>query len=67
MDTKNLMNQINTLPEDLKSEVANFVAFLLSKSEKSKKGKLRPYGLQKGKIHMTEDFNEPLEDFKDYM
>ena len=25
------------------------------------------YGLFKGKIHMTSDFDEPLEDFKEYM
>lgn len=67
MDTNDLVKQINTLPENLKAEVANFVEFLLSKSEKSNKGKVRPYGLQKGKIHMAEDFDEPLEGFKDYM
>jgi antitoxin (DNA-binding transcriptional repressor) of toxin-antitoxin stability system len=26
-----------------------------------------PWGIFKGKIHMTEDFDEPLEEFKDYM
>ena len=26
-----------------------------------------PWGIFEGKIHMTEDFDEPLEEFKDYM
>jgi antitoxin (DNA-binding transcriptional repressor) of toxin-antitoxin stability system len=26
-----------------------------------------PWGIFEGKIHMTDDFNEPLEEFKDYM
>ena len=26
-----------------------------------------PWGIFKGKIHMTDDFDEPLEEFKDYM
>ena len=26
-----------------------------------------PWGALKGKIHMTDDFDEPLEVFKDYM
>lgn len=27
----------------------------------------RPFGLAKGKIHLSDDFNEPLEDLKEYM
>jgi hypothetical protein len=26
-----------------------------------------PWGIFEGKIHMTVDFDEPLEEFKDYM
>ena len=26
-----------------------------------------PWDIFKGKIHMTDDFDEPLEEFKDYM
>ena len=26
-----------------------------------------PWGIFEGKIHMTEDFDEPLEEFKDYI
>jgi hypothetical protein len=26
-----------------------------------------PWGIFEGKIHMTGDFDEPLEEFKDYM
>ncbi len=27
----------------------------------------RSFGLAKGKIHLSDDFDEPLEDLKDYM
>ena len=26
-----------------------------------------PWGIFEGKIHMTDDFDEPLEEFKDYL
>jgi prevent-host-death family protein len=29
--------------------------------------KKKPWGSYKGKIHMTEDFDAPLDEFKDYM
>jgi hypothetical protein len=34
---------------------------------KKEGGKEREFGCLKGQIWMAEDFNEPLEDFKDYM
>ena len=67
MENHLLYNHIKSLPESLKQEVISFVERLVSISLKSKKGKLRPYGTLKGKIHMATDFDAPLEDFKDYM
>jgi hypothetical protein len=32
-----------------------------------KKNKDRPFGIAKGLIEIADDFDEPLEDFKDYM
>lgn len=32
-----------------------------------RKRKDLPWGVLKGKIRMTDDFNEPLEEFKDHM
>ncbi len=60
--------QLSTLPDDLKKEVGNFVAFLKSKkTTKIKTKKPVKSGLAKGLIEMKEDFDDPLEDFKDYM
>ncbi|WP_373518108.1 DUF2281 domain-containing protein [Pricia sp.] len=60
--------QISTLPDDLKKEVGNFVAFLKSKkSTKVTTKKQVKGGLAKGLIEMTDDFDDPLEDFKEYM
>ena len=60
--------QLATLPDDMKKEVADFVDFLKSKTIVTKKAsKQRKAGLAKGLIQMREDFNEPLDDFKEYM
>ena len=31
------------------------------------KNRKMPWGIFKGKIHMTDNFDEPLDEFKDYM
>ena len=68
MDNLSLYTQINTLPTHLKQEVRDFVSFLRQKANKEKKNKEpRSYGILKGKIKMTPDFDAPLDDFKDYM
>ena len=62
-----LYSQISSLPADLKKEVSDFVAFLKKKSQSKKKIKERQFGYAKGFFKMSNDFDEPLEDFKDYM
>ena len=60
--------KLTTLPDDMKKEVGDFVDFLKSKSVAKENAKIsRRAGLAKGLIHMREDFDEPLEDFKEYM
>ena len=48
----------------------NKIPFEIS-AEKSavpkKKNRRAAFGCLRGKIHVPEDFNEPLDDFKDYM
>lgn len=69
MDLK-LTHKIEMLPSDLKKEVSDFVDFLIQKS-KRKEDKIatgkRKAGSAKGLIKMSEDFDAPLDDFKDYM
>lgn len=67
MTNTQLLSQISQLPERLKTEVEDFVAFLLQKSSKKKNTVTPKFGSAKGKIKMSPDFDEPLDDFKDYM
>jgi len=60
-----LYNVIISLPADLKKEASDFVEFLNQMAKP--KLKSRQFGAAKGLIKMAPDFDEPLEDFKDYM
>jgi hypothetical protein len=65
-----LYSKLATLPENLKSEVSDFIDLLLSKAVKDSKTTFSPkpvFGSLKGMFKMHADFDEPLEDFKDYM
>lgn len=72
-DEQALILQIHKLPESLKAEVARFVSKLTSGSQKNGstdvpvKRHRRKAGSAAGAYHMAPDFDEPLEDFKDYM
>lgn len=60
--------KLTTLPDDLKKEVGDFVDFLKSKTNVKESMKIqRKAGLAKGLIRMKDDFDEPLDDFKEYM
>lgn len=64
-----LYQKISSLPDALKSEVNDFVDFLKEKkvSKQSKIKTKRSFGFAKGAIQMSKDFDEPLEDFDDYL
>jgi hypothetical protein len=61
-----LFTKINTLPPSMIKEVDDFVEFLKTK-QKKEKVKERKFGCAKGLIVMHDDFDAPLEDFKEYM
>lgn len=67
MSDLELYNEINGLPSALKKEVFDFVAFLKSKSKSENKITERKFGYSKGFFKMSDDFDEPLDDFKEYM
>ena len=68
MTETQLYDQIASLPADLRKEVSDFVAFLKQrKKEVSDRAKVPKFGSLKGKIHISSDFDEPLDDFKEYM
>jgi len=62
-----LEQKVKQLPLQARREVLDYVDFLLFKYRDRQT--LKPYaGCMKGTVtRMSEDFNEPLDDFKDYM
>ena len=62
-----LYTELSTLPPDLKKEVQDFVEFLKTKAKKQNSLKQRKFGAAKGFFKMHDDFDTPLEDFKEYM
>ena len=66
MTNTSLKLEINSLPKELRSEVADFVEFLKQKNKTKTKLKSRQFGFAKGKIVLSADFDEPMNEFKDY-
>ena len=64
-----LYSKINLLPDELKEEVGLYINALLEK--KAEQGIAtkpeRKAGFLKGTFIINEGFDEPLEDFKEYM
>lgn len=68
MKESEILLKYSSLPEKLKREFDAFLQKLSLKAEKQEeKPKKRQIGLAKGLIEISPDFDEPLEDFKDYM
>lgn len=75
MATEALLQEFNSLPANLQAQVIDFILFLkntkgLSKPHESGKApmhKTPKAGFGKYKITMSADFDEPLEEFKEYM
>ena len=67
MEQIQLYTKLNYLPTDLKSEVNDFIDFLLSKRKKEIKKKIPKFGCAKGQIYLSPYFDDPLDDFKEYM
>jgi flagellar biosynthesis regulator FlaF len=67
MTNTSLKLEINSLPKELRAEVADFVEFLKKKSRTKSKLKSREFGFAKGKIKLSVDFDEPLDEFKNYI
>jgi hypothetical protein len=69
MSNEIILAELSILPEHLKVQVVNYIRFLksplvISTDQGHKKPK---FGFGKFKIEISEDFDAPLEDFKDYM
>ena len=63
-----LHNKLEVLPPNMRKEAFLFIDFLIEKSRTNSQKTQREFGSAKGKIHMSEDFDEPLTDyFKDFV
>jgi hypothetical protein len=49
----------------MKSEVSNFIDFLMTKNKARSKQKPK-FGSAKGMFKMKKNFDDPIDDFKDY-
>jgi len=67
MDSSLLYSKLSALPEKLKKEVEAFIDYLLSKKEDNNKKQKPKFGSAEGLFVIHPGFDEPLEDFKDYM
>jgi len=69
MSDVELLKKVSELPDNLKEEVDNYIDFLLQKyAEADLPKKPLKFGMMKGTfIMMSDDFDEPLDDFKEYM
>jgi len=66
MEYFSLYIKLRHLPLELKDDVNNFIDFLLSKKKRNDKNKRPKFGCAKGTLVMSDDFDEPLSDFKEY-
>lgn len=68
-----ILEKLEALPHSLQTEVLHYIEFLSERyATKEESPDLQPkkrggFGIWKGKIWMADDFDEPLEDMKDYL
>jgi hypothetical protein len=63
-----LFTRISSLPKSIQDEVNDFADFLMQKNYNSSLKNIHPKaGCMQGVFKMRDDFNEPLDDFNEYM
>lgn len=79
MSTAEILSQLAELPEEKQQTASDFIAFLVAKNKTEKEqaksnapGKIQEnpvsgFGCMKGMFKMAPDFDEPLEEFKEYI
>lgn len=67
MNNLALYTKINTLPNSLRIEIVDYLDYLIKKHKPKEETKHPKAGCMKGVFKMKEDFDKPLEDFKEYM
>lgn len=70
MSTHDQYIQLSSLPEDVRRQVMEFIDALMRRRERepSEPEQKKPIsGLLKGRMRIADDFDAPLDDFKEYM
>ena len=69
MEAAVLEQKVKQLPLEVRQEVSDYLDFLLNKYRTNSPSPVKPRaGCMKGTfVWISDDFNEPLDDFKDYM
>ena len=67
-----ILENLQKLPEPLKRDVLHYIEALVeqyttSTAKESQPNRQRAFGIWKGAVRMADDFDQPLEDLKDYM
>ena len=66
-----LLEQIHLLPESLQQEALQYIESLVAKHNQSvhapKIDRKNAFGIWKGEVWMSDDFNAPLDDLQEYM
>ena len=67
-----ILEKLAELPESIQTEVLHYIEFLSEKHAKTESSpqeveNLHGYGSWAGEIVMSDDFDQPLEDLKEYM
>ena len=66
MTNATLNFEINNLPKSIRDEIKDFVDFLKLKNSKNHKLTKREFGFGKGKVKLSSDFDDPIDEFKEY-
>ncbi len=67
MTDTQIIDKLHDLDTSLKQEVNDFIDFLLNKQQTAKNKKKPQFGCARGRFKMSKDFDEPLDDFSEYM
>jgi hypothetical protein len=69
MTDLSLYAKISSLPDPLKSEVIDFIDFISARRIKAQKKakKTRTFGYAKDSVRIKPGFDDPIDDFKEYM
>lgn len=67
MPELSIHTKLEKLPIELKKEAGDFIDFLAKKSSSKKKKIVPEFGSARDKIKILPGFDDPIEDFKEYM